>query len=319
MKKVTAIFASVLFYIGTCLLMFRFFMGESIGWWLFGFPIVVAVYFVTVGSLLVHHLQLNRWSLWLGMNLIGSLCSWLILLAWLPSLLENGMILFLIVPSIGVFAVVWAVVGLGFLCAKGLKGRSAISDNRESFQATRPQQAGGWGARTKRIILNGGILLLILAAVGLYTGVRDFTSIRPATDYQDKGVHTFTPYDILPVQVKNTGTRNSQRRNPTRTVYMVYYHTTDGTGYHWQTEGGSAQTLAEQLYDRGPVERRVLSIPADNTYITVEANQTAESYTESLWQKYILMICLSGGYVLLYVVVWFVIRSRNQRRKESLL
>ena len=41
-----------------------------------------------------------------------------------------------------------------------------------------------------------------------------------------------------------------------------------------------------------PVTRRVLSIPSDRTYITVEPDQTAESYTAGLRQKYVLK---SGG------------------------
>ena len=319
MKKTAAILGSVLFYIGAFLLIFRLCMGEHIYWWLLGFPIVVAVYFIIAGNLFLKNLQLKRWSLWLSMNVIGGLCSWIVLLAWVPTLLMNGMFLFLIMPLIGVFTVVWAIVGVSFLCAKRLKSRTTIPGNQERTQTIRPKQASAWGAKAEKIVLNVGILLLILAGVGLYTGVRNFTSVRPVTAYEDSGVHTFTPYDILPVQVKNTGARRSQRRNPTRTVYMVYYHTTDGTSYRWQAEGGSAQTLAEQLYDRGPVERRVLSIPTDNTYITVEADQTAESYTESLRQKYILMVCLSGGYVLVYVVAWIVIWSQKQRREKSLL
>lgn len=165
----------------------------------------------------------------------------------------------------------------------------------------------------------GSILLLILAASSLYAGVRGFASIRPATDYEDSGVYTFAPYDILPVQVKNNAAGREQRNNPTRTVYMVYYQTTDGTGYRWQVEGGCVRELAQQVYDRGSVERRVLSIPADNTYITVQADQTAEGYTSSLRQKYTLILTLSGGYVLIYAAVWVVILCRRQRRKEMSL
>lgn len=319
MKKVAAIFGSILFYIGAFLLIFRLSMGEHIRWWLFGFPIIVAVYFIIVGNAFSKYLQLNRWSLWLSMNIIGGLCSWIILLAWVPTLLMNGMVLYLVAPLIGVFAVVWAAVGVGFLCVKRLKGPTAVPDNRERTQTVRSQQVSEKDIEAKSAILTIGIILLIVAGVGLYVGIRNFTSVRPVTDYEDSGIHTFTPYDILPVQVKNTGTRRSRRRNPTRTVYMVYYHTTDGTDYRWQAEGGSARTLAEKLYDRGPVERRVLSIPADNTYITVETDETAESYTESLRQKYILMISLSGGYVLVYVIIWIVILSQKQRKEESLL
>ena len=319
MKKAAAVLVSVLLYIGTFLLMFRVFMGDQIRWFLFGFPVMTAMYFVVAGNIFARCLHLNRWCLWLSMNLIGGLCSLIILLAWFPTFLTNGMILFLIGPLAGVFAVVWAVVGLGFLCVKRLKGRAALSDGIEGPDVSRPKRAGVRGGTAKKVIFAGGLLLLILAASGLYVGVRGFASIRPAADYEDSGVHTFIPYDILPVQVKNNATGRAQRSNPARTVYMVYYQTTDGTGYRWQVEGGSVRELAEQVYDRGPVERRVLSIPADNTYITVEAGQTAEGYTSSLRQKYIRILALLGSYVLVYVAAWVVILSRNQRRKEMSL
>lgn len=193
-----------------------------------------------------------------------------------------------------------AVAILTSVLFKGLKGRTVSSDGMET-PAARPKQTCVWAAKAAGIVRVGSILLLILAAASLYVGARGFASIRPAADYADGGIHTFAPYDILPVQVENNATGRYQRNHPTRTVYMVYYQTTDGTGYRWQAEGGSAQELAQQLYDRGPVERRVLSIPADNTYITVEAGQTAESYTKSLRQKYVLILGLSGAYVLVYL------------------
>lgn len=319
MKKAAAILVSVLLYIGVFLLMFRVFMGDQIRWFLFGFPVMTAMYFVIAGNLFARYLHLNRWSLWLSMNLIGGLCSVIILLVCFPTLLMSGMILFLIGPLVGVFAVVWAVVGLGFLCVKGLKGRMAPSNGIEGSSTSHPRQSGVGGGKAKKVISVVGLLLLILAASSFYVGARGFASIRPAADYEDSGVHTFAPYDILPVQVRNNATGRAQRNNPTRTVYMVYYQATDGTGYRWQVEGGSVRELAEQVYDRGPVERRVLSIPADNTYITVEAEQTAEGYTSSLRQKYILILVLSGGYVLVYAAVWVVILYRNQRRKEMAL
>lgn len=319
MKKAAAILVSILLYIGAFLLMFRLFMGDQIRWFLFGFPMLTAMYFVIAGNLFAHRLHLNRWSFWLSINLIGGLCSVIILLVSFPALLMNGMILFLIGPLVGVFAVVWAVVGLGFLCVKGLKGRMAPSNGVEGSSTSHPRRSGAGGGKAKKVIAVGGLLLLILAASSLYVGARGFASIRPAADYKDSGIHTFAPYDILPVQVKNNATGRAQRNNPTRTVYIVYYQATDGTGYRWQVEGGSVRELAEQVYDRGPVERRVLSIPADNTYITVEPDQTAESYTSSLRQKYILILALSGGYVLVYAAAWVVILCRNQRLKEMSL
>lgn len=184
--------------------------------------------------------------------------------------------------------------------------------------AARPRRTGLRGENIKRAIRNVGLLLLILAAANLYVGIKGISAIRPADRYEDGGVHTFAPYNILPVQVRNNGRGRYQRMNPTRTVYMVYYRATDGSGYQWRTEGGSARVLAEQVYDRGPVERRVLFIPADDTYITVEADQTAESYTAGLRQRYILILGLSGGYVVVYLVARVVMRNRRKTRKEVL-
>ena len=321
MKKTVAIRMSVLFYIGAFMLIFLFSIGNDIRWFLFGLPMMVAVYFVIAGNIFSHRLKLNRWYLWLSMNFIGGLFSWIILLICFSVFLFNGFILFLFVLVTCVFAVVWSVVGLGFLCAKCFK-RYTVSPKRiEKFTVTRPKRAGAWNQKAKIFIGIVGVLLLILAAASLCMGVSGFFSIRPVTCYEDSGIHTFAPYDLLPVQVKSSGSSRYQRMNPTRTVYMVYYQATDGTGYRWQVEGGSVRELVKQLYNRGPVERRVLSIPADNTYITVEADQTAESYTTGLQQKYILIMGVSGGYILLYLVAWVVIWfwKKREEGKEDLI
>ena len=85
--------------------------------------------------------------------------------------------------------------------------------------------------RLKTIIPVAGILLLILSAASLYVAVQALLEIRPAEDYEDIGVLTFQPYDVLPVQVQNTGASSRDRRmNPTKTVYMIYYRATDGSG-----------------------------------------------------------------------------------------
>ena len=94
---------------------------------------------------------------------------------------------------------------------------------------------------------------------------------------------------------------------PTKTVYMVCYRATDGSGYQW-TDRAITRELGQEIVDAGAaVERRVLSIPADRSYITVEPEQTAGSYTAGLRQKYITALALSGAYILLYVVVWCIV------------
>lgn len=162
--------------------------------------------------------------------------------------------------------------------------------------------------RLKTIIPVAGILLLILSAASLYVAVRALLEVRPAEDFEDQGIHIFQPYDVLPVQVQNTGASSRDRRmNPTKTIYMVYYRATDGSGYKWSDEV-LTRDLGEDIVEAGePVKRRVLSIPADRTYITVEPDQTAESYTNGLRQKYVTILVLAGAYVLLYVVAWCVV------------
>ena len=162
--------------------------------------------------------------------------------------------------------------------------------------------------RLKTIISVAGILLLILSAASLYVAVQALLEVRPAEDYEDQGIHTFQPYDVLPVQVQNTGASSRDRRmNPTKTVYMIYYRATDGSGYKWSSEAFS-KDHGQRVVEAGEtVERRVLRIPADGTYITVEPDQTAGSYTEGLRKKYTAVLVLAGAYVILYGAAWCVV------------
>lgn len=125
MKKAAAVLVSILFCVGVCILLFCLSIGKDIRWFLYGTPFLSAVYFVTLGNLFARRLALNRGVLWLCMNFIGGICSWGVLLACFPALLFNGFFLILMVPMAGISAVVWAVVGLGFLAAKaGKRGKS---------------------------------------------------------------------------------------------------------------------------------------------------------------------------------------------------
>ena len=172
--------------------------------------------------------------------------------------------------------------------------------------------------RLKTIIPVAGILLLILSAASLYVAMQALSDIRPAEDYEDIGVLTFQPYDVLPVQVQNTGANSRVRRmNPTKTVYMVYYRATDGSGYKWSDEA-LTRDLGKDIVEAGEtVRRRVLRIPADGTYITVEPEQSAGSYTAGLRQKYITVLVLAGAYVLLYGLGWCVLIFTKKAKRGS--
>ena len=48
--------------------------------------------------------------------------------------------------------------------------------------------------RLKTVISVTGILLLILSAASIYVALQSLSELRPAEDYEDRGVLTFKPY-----------------------------------------------------------------------------------------------------------------------------
>ncbi len=177
--------------------------------------------------------------------------------------------------------------------------------------------------KVKSIFSMAGILLLILSAAMGYISIKNRSAILPADSYEDKGVYTFLPYQVLPVQVENTGAAGRGRRmNSTRTVYMVYYRAADGSGYQW-TDEAVTRERGQEIVDAGAaVERRVLSIPADRTYITVEPDQSAESHTALLRRRCDFVVGLSAIYIFFYIIVravlfvWKRLRERNREPDE---
>lgn len=171
--------------------------------------------------------------------------------------------------------------------------------------------------RLKVIIPVAGILLLILSAASLYVAMRDISKVRPAEDYEDQGVRSFAPYAVYPVQVQSTGAGGRDRRmNPTKTVYMIYYLATDGSGYKWSDEA-LTRDLGEEVVEAGQtVNRRVLRIPSDGTYITVEPGQTAGNYAESLRGRYTRIVGLSTLYILFYIIALFLTKLVRRLRQN---
>ena len=94
-------------------------------------------------------------------------------------------------------------------------------------------------AKLKSIAFAVGIMLLIGAVLCLYFSLRNLSSIRPASAYEDMGVHTFVPEEVYPVQRENHATGRQKRNHPTTTVYIVRYRAEDGSGYQYQQGGGN--------------------------------------------------------------------------------
>ena len=168
----------------------------------------------------------------------------------------------------------------------------------------------------KSFVRTIGVMLLVLSVTTGYLSIEKLYTMTPAESYEDKGIYTFEPYQVLPVQVKNTsGSSRDRRMNPTKTVYMVYYRATDGSGYKWSDRALTRETGQDTVDEGVTVTRRVLSIPDDRTYITVESELTAESYTAGIQQKYVFTLSLSAGYLLLYLLTWCVIWYKKRKER----
>ena len=134
-------------------------------------------------------------------------------------------------------------------------------------------------AKLKSIAFAVGIMLLIGAALCLYFSLRNLSSIRPASAYEDMGVHTFVPEEVYPVQRETHATGRQKRNHPTTTVYIVRYRSEDGSGYQYKYESGSVESTAQNILKTGdPIERRVLSIFRADDYISLRADETAPTY-----------------------------------------
>ena len=159
-------------------------------------------------------------------------------------------------------------------------------------------------AKLKSITFFVGIMLMIGAALCLYFSLRNLSSIRPASAYEDMGVHTFVPEEVYPVERENNATGQQKRNHPTTTVYIVRYRAEDGSGYQYKYESGSVESTAQNILETGrPIEQRVLSISGENSYITLNADDTAQTYETQQKRTYWTIAKVSAAYLLMWIAV----------------
>ena len=163
-------------------------------------------------------------------------------------------------------------------------------------------------AKLKPIAFTVGIMLLIGAALCLYFSLRNLSSIRPASAYEDMGVHIFVPEEVY-----------RQKRNyPTTTVYIVRYRAEDGSGYQYKYESGSVESTAQNILETGePIERRVLSIPDEDGYITIGANETAQTYEARQKRTYWTIAGVSAAYLLVWLAVNGLLLYKRRKAGET--
>ena len=170
-------------------------------------------------------------------------------------------------------------------------------------------------AKLKPIAFAIGIMLLIGAALCLYFSLQNLSSIRPASAYEDMGIHTFVPEKVYPVQRENHATGRQKRNRPTTTVYIVLYRAENGSGYQYKYESGSVESTAQNILEAGePIERRVLSIPDEDGYITIDADETVQTYETIQKRTYWTIAVISAAYLLVWLAVNGLLLYRRRKR-----
>lgn len=169
--------------------------------------------------------------------------------------------------------------------------------------------------KLKILTISATALLFLLALVMSCLSIKHLADVIPADSYEDKGIYTFSPYEVLPLQMQNTSAYNRDRRmHKNKTIYVTYYKAIDGSGYTWNELAADQEQGIKTVKKGDKVSRRVLKIPADNSYITIEPEQNAKSYTAGLKQRYIIPLVLAGTYIFLYTTVWCVLLIKKHKQ-----
>ena len=129
--------------------------------------------------------------------------------------------------------------------------------------------------------------MLLFAAAA----IKACLEMPPAAAYVDEGVHTFTASSGYST-TRQGAWQPKYHRYASRYVYVVVYRAPGG----WRWERDTFETEGkEAVRSRERVERRVLSIPEENSYITVSPELTPQRYAEQKRQQYLMIagVCLA--------------------------
>lgn len=317
MKRTVSVLLSVLFcplsFLGVCALWLagqRFFRGELVfltftfdfgfQWAALTFALGTLLYYLWAGGALSRWSGLTKGAILLWMLLAGYPLCWAAAILCLPALLRNGFILFPLLIVTLALAAVWGLWGLARLLLRFFR-----TPPREYLRRGKNALSTAWGIAKP--------LLLTAAVAGLLLSVQGLVTLRPAADYADQGVHTFVASSAYPTSRKTT-VRGQTR---TRTVYLLTYKA-PGTGYTYTQELPAESTAKQAVREKRRVERRVLSIPAERKYITVDPKYPdAESYVSACRQRYLLILTASAAVFAAAAVVLIWRKRRHEPDIET--
>lgn len=119
MKRALALLVSVCLYIGLFQVCFSVLLGSRIDAdaIMRGFALAVIGYFWSAGSLFQRWLGLERWQLWVAMNLVGLPLSFLVYCRLEPWQEELDLII-LAFAVVSYLILAWGITGIGYLCVR---------------------------------------------------------------------------------------------------------------------------------------------------------------------------------------------------------
>lgn len=290
-------------------------------------PVLTGAIFLIFGNIYHKHLQLSRVPLWFSMNLLGEILGWAGVFLLSPEMMSNFMGVFMVMFfRFWGFAFVWTLIGAvwtilhiarrwGEKRDRKIVEETILQDKKLTAPQKSEKKVTEKGPSQFKILLkNTGMCLCFLSVLLMGMSIYYTFKERPAEAYEDKGIYTFKAHSVYPTQVKNT-TNRYNRRQTTRTVYIVTYKTTAKSGYQWKEEAPSKSAGNQWIKEGKTAERRVLSIKETNLYITVDPKYTAETYVSHNKSKYTVILLVSGVYLIGYAAVW--IHKREKQRLED--
>lgn len=172
-----------------------------------------------------------------------------------------------------------------------------------------PRKKKPWAVFLKWVGIVASLLLLIVSVIFSGICINNMRELRPASAYTDMGIYHFIPHDILSVPSKDGASMS----------YAVEYRSDSAMNYVHYHNVGESRAAAQQLYEQGSVERRVLILTEDHTYFTTPANQTAQEYIMNLRIGQILILLLFSSYIVLYVEILFILILHKRKKRHPSL
>lgn len=255
--------------------------------------------------------------------MVGFMGSVVVLSILQPQLWMNLIILLVLAMPLGVFAVLWAVVGIGYFSVHHYQKRkeqglvAAEGDpSMKKEQEQKPRaESGQWLRRVRHWGGILGILGLILALASILAAGKGYLALPPAENYVDTGIFSFVPQRVYSTQEEYQIKIAGSWKTRTRTVYVVEYYSTEGGYGYRQPASGKAE--GNQLLGEGTsLQRRVLSLADTGEYITIPAHQTAASYTHQYQYRY--MAIFAGGvlYLFAYGSGYYWLKQKRKSKGE---